>query len=278
MNDQTFWIRDKWDERRGRSLTVKILETLESYQTKYQKIAIYQTECFGKMMQLDDVIMFTEFDEFAYHEMISHVALHVHPNPQNVLIIGGGDGGAAREVLKHNINRVDLCDIDEEVTKLSRKYFPTIASKLDDPRLHLHHEDGAQFIRERKGEYDVIIVDSTDPWGPAEVLFKEAFYRDMYAALTEDGIVITQSESMYYDQPRIKELFDFNQKIFKIVKYFYTLVPTYPSGQIGFSFCSKKYDPLADSKDVTIDDLKYYTKAIHQAAFVLPNFMKKIVN
>jgi len=277
MTEENLWIRDNWDQGKGRSVAIKLKCALESFQSRYQKIDVYQTECFGKMLMLDDVIMFTEFDEFAYHEMIAHVALHVHPNPKRVLIIGGGDGGALREVLKHDVEGVHLCEIDEEVINVSKQYFPTLTSGFDDSRLRVYYEDGAKFIKDKRGAYDIIVVDSTDPWGPAEVLFEEEFYRDMHDALTNEGIVITQSESMFYDQDTIQNLFDFNKKIYPIVKYYYTLVPTYPSGTIGFSFCSKKYDPVKYLRAIKIDGLKYYNRDVHNAAFALPNFIKEII-
>jgi spermidine synthase len=182
-----------------------------------------------------------------------------------------------REIVKHSVKTVTLCEIDKEVIRLSREYFPGLVSGLDDPRVHVVYEDGARFMKNHKNAFDVIIVDSTDPFGPGEVLFREEFYRDMYAALTGDGIVITQSESMYYDKKIIEHLFSFNRTIYPIVKYYYTLVPTYPSGIIGFSFCSKRHDPLKNVRPCGLKDLRYYTEKIHKAAFVLPGFMKNII-
>lgn len=271
------WIRDSWDESKGRGLTVKVIEECVRVTTDYQEIVIYNTGCFGRMMVIDGIIMLTEFDEFAYHEMITHVPLHVHPDPKNVLIVGGGDGGAVREVIKHTVENIVLCEIDKEVIRLSKEFLPGLAVGLDDPRVHIVNENGAGFIKKYKNTYDVIIVDSTDPFGPGEVLFQEEFYRDMYSALTADGIAVTQSESMFYDKKTIEHLFSFNRNIFPLVKYYYTLVPTYPSGMIGFSFCSKKYDPLDDVRYCTLSGLSYYTEAIHKAAFVLPGFMNNVI-
>jgi len=278
MKQDHFWIKDRWDERRGRSISIKINQTLESFQSKFQKIDVYQSECFGKILTLDDVIMITDFDEFAYHEMIAHVPLHTHPNPQKVLVIGGGDGGTAREILKHDLTQVHLCEIDEAVVQVCKQHFPNLASSFSDPRMTVFYDDGAQFITKHQGEYDVIIVDSSDPWGPAEVLFQESFYTNMQAALNEGGIVVSQSESMFYDKNTIGRLFDFNPHIYPIVKYYYTLVPTYPSGTIGFSFCSKKYDPLDHLRVTNIKGLKYYNREMHLAAFELPNFMRDIIH
>jgi len=206
--------------------------------------------------------------------MIVHVALNVHPAPENVLVVGGGDGGTIREVVKHReVRSAHLCEIDKDVVRLCRKHFPAISSGLTDERVDIFYEDGAAFIEKRKNKYQVIIVDSSDPVGPAEVLFKEKFYRDMFEALSDDGIVVTQSESFQYHRKTIKEIASFSRKIFPYYHYYYTLVPTYPSGVIGFSFCSRKYHPLKDFKEeraVELPGLRYYTPEIHRAAFALP--------
>jgi len=277
MHNKNLWIKDKWDERKGRSISIKIKNKTYSCKSKYQNIDVYDTECFGRMLMLDNVIMLTEFDEFAYHEMIAHVPLNTHPDAKDVLIIGGGDGGTAREVLKHRVENVDMCEIDEEVVEVSKEYLPFTSSSFDDPRLKLYFEDGANFVNKRKIEYDLIIIDSSDPIGPAEVLFKEKFYEDLSKALKNEGIAVSQSESMFYDKHTIKELFSFNKKIFPIVKYYYTLVPTYPSGTIGFSFCSKKYNPLVDFNSNSIQGLKYYNKDIHKASFKVPEFISRTI-
>jgi spermidine synthase len=271
------WIQDSWDRRKGRTISIRVKEEIERVRSRYQEIVFYETECFGKMMLIDGVIMLTEFDEFGYHEMIAHVPLHTHPKPEKVLVIGGGDGGTVREVLKHDVGEVVLCDIDEEVVRLSKKHIPGIASSLSDPRVKVVHRDGVEFIKEIESHMDLIIIDSTDPEGPGERLFKKPFYKDIYRALETDGIAVAQSESMFYDRILIKNLFTFHSKIFPITKYFYTLVPTYPSGTIGFSFCSKKYHPCKDVRPCNIDGLRFYTTAIHKASFVLPAFMKEVV-
>ncbi|MBN2533362.1 MAG: polyamine aminopropyltransferase [Spirochaetales bacterium] len=271
------WIKDSWDEAEGRSISIKVTDECARITSEFQEIVIYNTECFGRMMVIDGVIMLTEFDEFAYHEMITHVPLHVHPDPKNVLVIGGGDGGTVREVMKHSVENVILCEIDKEVIRLSKEFFPDIASGLDDPRVHIINENGASFIKNHKNTYDVIIVDSTDPFGPGEALFREEFYRDIHTALIADGIAVTQSESMFYHKETIERLFSFNRNIFPLVKYYYTLVPTYPSGIIGFSFCSKRYDPLENIRPCIPAGLNYYTGGIHRASFVLPGFMQKVI-
>lgn len=268
------WFEEQLELKDGRLMKIQYKELLESVQSKFQKIDVYDTVPFGKMLVHDEVIMLTEFDEPHYHEMIAHVALNVHDNPGQVLVIGGGDGGTLREVLKHKqVQCAHLCEIDGQVIEVCKKYFPNLSHSFDDPRVEVFLEDGAEFVKKRENFYDVIIVDSSDPIGPAEVLFQEQFYKNMFNALTHDGIVITQSESFLYHQDIIKNIVSFSKKIFPHYSYYYTLVPTYPSGLIGFSFCSKKFHPIKDfnpGKTQTLHDLKYYNNEIHKAAFALP--------
>jgi spermidine synthase len=268
------WFEEQLDVKQGRLIKIQYKELLESVQSGFQKIDVYDTVPFGKMLVHDEVIMLTEFDEAHYHEMIAHVALNVHAHPGRVLVIGGGDGGTLREVLKHKeIHTAHLCEIDDQVIEISKKHFPNLSLSFDDPRVEVFLGDGAEFVKKRESFYDVIIVDSSDPIGPAEVLFQEQFFKNMFNALTHDGIVITQSESFQYHRHIIKNIASFSKKIFPHYSYYYTLVPTYPSGLIGFSFCSKKYHPIEDFNPVKADaltGLKYYNKEIHKAAFVLP--------
>jgi spermidine synthase len=280
----TKWFEEKLEIKDGRVLKVAYNELLESRKSKFQTIDVYDTISFGKMLVHDDVIMLTEFDENHYHEMIVHVAMNVHPNPRRVAVIGGGDGGTLREVLKHkSVETAHLCEIDGDVIELCKRHFPNLSCSFDDPRSEVFLEDGAEFVKKRKNYYDVIIVDSSDPIGPAEVLFQEQFYRSMYDALTEDGIVVTQSESFLYHRNIIGKLSAFNRRIFPLYFYYYTMVPTYPSGVIGFSFCSKKYNPLMDlnkERAEELKDLKYYSIPIHKASFTLPKgfyeFLQKV--
>ena len=270
-----FWVHDAWDEPKGRSIAIEVTRTLESFATGYQQLDLYETRAFGRMLVLDGVVMLTEADELAYHEMIAHVPLSTHPDPRRVLVVGGGDGGTAREVLRHpEVERVTVCEIDGEVIRVSREYLPALASSFDDPRVEIREADGARFVAEHPDTFDVIIVDSSDPWGPAEVLFQEPFYRSMRDALKTDGIAVTQSESMFYDTDTIRELQGFTQELFPVARYYYTLVPTYPSGTIGFSFCSKGPDPLTDFRDKGLAGLRYYNPEIHRAAFALPTFLR----
>lgn len=270
----TKWFEENLEFYEGRVMKVGYKELLESHQSPFQKIDVYDTISYGKMLVHDDVIMLTEFDNAHYHEMIVHVAMNVSPNPKRVLVIGGGDGGTLKEVLRYKeVETAHLCEIDGDVITMCKKHFPDLSSSFDDPRAEVFLEDGAEFVNKHRNFYDIIIVDSSDPIGPAEVLFQEKFYRDMNEALTDDGIVVTQSESFMYHRKVIGDIATFSRKIFPLYRYYYTMVPTYPSGLIGFSFCSKKYDPVKDfnpQKARIFNDLKYYTEDIHKAAFTLP--------
>jgi len=282
LNHKDIWIEEKYEIEKGRTLKIKIKKFLEKVKSEFQEIEVVESETFGKVLLIDGVIMVTERDEFCYHEMIAHVPLCVHSKAQKVLVIGGGDGGAVREILKHDsVREVEVCEIDRKVIEICKIYFPKLAGSFNNSKVKIHCEDGNEFIKDKKNEYDLIIVDSSDPVGSAEVLFRREFYEAMYQALKDDGIVVTQAESFFYHQDTIKSLFSFIKDIYSISKYYYTLVPTYPSGMIGFAFCSKKYHPLNDFEEqraLKLQNLKYYNKDIHRAAFCLPNFAKNYKN
>ncbi|MBW2095280.1 MAG: polyamine aminopropyltransferase [Deltaproteobacteria bacterium] len=275
------WFHDDIEISHGLRLSIKVREVLCHYRTTFQELAIFETERLGKMLVLDNITMLTEFDEFAYHEMIAHVPLLVHPEPKKILIIGGGDGGTAREVLKHpSVEKIDLCEIDEEVIRACRKHIPSLACSFDDERVRVFCADGARFVTQHPNTYDVIIVDSTDPVGPGKVLFQRKFYEDMKKALRDDGIAVTQCESLYLHRKVIKEVASFARDIYPTVGYYNTLVPTYPSGIIGFFFCSLKYDPLNDLSSArarALPGLQYYSPETHRAAFTLPRFGADLV-
>lgn len=275
------WIEEKLEIKNGRALKVRITKSLEKIKSEFQEIEVVESESFGKILLIDGIIMLTDADEFCYHEMITHIPLCVHPKAQKVLVIGGGDGGTVREILKHDsVNEVDVCEIDEKVIEISKKHFPYLANSFNDPKVKVYCEDGNKFIKNHKDEYDIIIVDSSDPIGPAEVLFRREFYEAMYQALKNNGIVVTQAESFFYHKKIIKSLFSFIKEIYPISEYYYTLVPTYPSGIIGFTFCSKKYHPIQDFNETEIlklKDLKYYNKEIHKASFALPAFVQEYI-
>lgn len=275
------WFTEALEIKRGIATKIKVKKVLEDIKTDFQSLAIFETDSFGKVLVLDGVIQLTEFDESGYQEMIVHPGLCVHPNPKKILVIGGGDGGVVREIVKHpSVEQVDMVEIDEKVIETCKKHIPSLSCELDNPKVKIFYEDGAKFVKEKKAEYDVAIVDSSDPIGPAKVLFKEEFYKDLYDALNEEGLLITQCESMFYHKKIIKDVQEKMKKIFPVVSYYYTLVPTYPSGMIGFSFASKKYK-ADEFKQERFDEIKgklrYYNSEIHKACFVLPEAMKELV-
>jgi len=273
------WIYDCFGIEKGRAMAVKFSRMLASEQTPFQEIKIFETPAFGRLMTIDGVIQLTQLDEFSYHEMSSHPAINTKPTVEKVLIVGGGDGGVAREVLKYSgIKEVHLCDIDKKVTELSKEFFPEIAVAFKDKRLKVFHEDGFKFLDSHKSEYDIIITDSTDPVGFAECLFREDYFRKIHASLKADGIMVGQLESLFYNPDIIGETIRQMRKVFPIVGYISTSVPTYPSGMIGFGIASKKYVPLKDynPKKASLPT-KYYNPEIHKACFALPEFAKKFI-
>lgn len=261
------------------ALSCRVKKTLHEETTPFQHLAVIDTEQFGRMLVLDNVIQTTVKDEFVYHEMITHVALNTHAAPKKVLIIGGGDGGAVREIVKHqSIEKVVHCEIDGAVIEASKKYLPEISCALDHPKVEIVVDDGIKHVRENKKTYDIIIVDSTDPVGPAEGLFSAAFYRDIFESLNEDGIFVAQTESPFFNRDLIPRLFKDISGIFPVTRLFLANVPTYPGGLWTFTMGSKKYDPLdVDVTKIPEMDTKYYSAAIHRTCFVLPPFVKELL-
>jgi spermidine synthase len=259
----------------GYSVQWRIQQLLHQEKTPFQDLIIADLTEWGRTLILDGAVQYTERDEFIYHEMIAHIPLMSHPDPNEVLIIGGGDGGTLREVLKHRrVKRVDLVEIDQRVVEISQAYLPGAARGFEDNRACLHIADGIKFVRETAKKYDVILVDSSDPVGPAIQLYSHSFYEDIYQALADDGMLVAQSESpLFY--PQIFDTVVSNLRgIFPLIRVYLAVVPTYVSGFWSFTAASKCHDPLhlADDRDI-IDGLKYYNRNIHQAAFSLPQFI-----
>lgn len=270
------WFTEKQTKTHG--ITSKISKTLHTEQTDFQKLDMIETEQFGTMLVLDGMVMTTEVDEFVYHEMVTHVPLFTHPNPKKVLVVGGGDGGAIREVLKHpSVEKAVLVEIDGKVIEYSKKYLPSIAGQLDDPRVEVQVDDGFMHIHNHKNEYDVIMVDSTEPVGPAAKLFEKGFYQGIYDALTEDGIFVAQSDNPWFHGDLIKKVFADVRDIFPITRLYTCNIPTYPSGMWTFTLGSKKHDPLeVDPTQISAIETKYYTPELHKAAFALPKFVQDL--
>ena len=277
-------IRDGWFSETeamwpGQKMCLEVDEVLENGRSLFQDILMFKSKTYGNVLVLDGVIQVTQRDEHSYQEMITHLPMFAHPNPKKVLIVGGGDGGVAREVLKHKgVEKCVQCEIDAQVCEVSKVYLPELSDgAFNDPRLNLIIDDAARYLREEgpKQQFDVIICDSSDPVGPAEVLFKPEFFQSMRDALAPQGVLATQGECMWLHLDLIRSVMQETRGIFSKpgVKYAYTTIPTYPSGQIGFIVASK--DPANDvsvpkrAPDANFK-LRYYSEAIHKSAFVLP--------
>lgn len=256
-------------------------EILYEGKSDFQDIIVADTKQFGRILVLDGVFQTSLAEEWVYHEMIAHVPLNLHPNPRKVLVIGGGDGGCVREVLRHNsVEHIDQVEIDSEVVRLAKEYFPQIAKALIEmpDRLHLTIGDGIAKVAQSEDEYDVIIVDCSDPIGPGEGLFTAEFYRNAHRALKKDGIFVQQTESPYYHAPLVHDCFQAISAAFPITRLYLAAIPLYPGGLHCFTLGSKQYDPLTIENIPDIPgEMKYYNKKIQKAAFALPEFVKKIL-
>jgi spermidine synthase len=263
--------------RRRAGLTIKIKQLLYTGKSPYQRIDVLDTYEFGRMLVLYGSIMVTEKDEFVYHEMLAHVPLFAHPKPRKVLIIGGGDGGTLREVMRHKQVRATMVEIDEAVVQTSQKYLPTIGTAFKNPRAQVLFEDGERWLARCQEKFDVILVDASDPVGPAEVLFQKPFHRQVARCLAPGGIFVTQSESPFFHQKTVAGIQRNLQEIFKVVRPYTAAIPTYPSGFWSFTLCSDTTDPVARFKEGRVKaagfKLKYYNAGIHRACFALPSFM-----
>lgn len=276
------WYEEKHTE--DVSFKIRVQKQLYSANSPFQRIDVFESNEFGRFFTLDGLMMVTEKDEFIYHEMIVHVAMASNLNIKNVLVIGAGDGGTVRELCRYNnIEKIDLVEIDKMVVDISREFFQQTALKLDDPRVAIFYEDGLKFVRDKIDFYDLIIVDSTDPFGPGEGLFTKEFYGNCYKALNKDGILVNQHESPYYDSyaksmqrahRRIKEYFE-------IAQVYQAHIPTYPSGHWLFGFASKTIDPVLNVDHKAWQDLgletDYYNSKLHDASFCLPNYVQRML-
>ncbi len=264
--------------------SIKVDRQLYSAQSEFQRIDVFDSKEFGRFLTLDGYMMLTEKDEFIYHEMITHIPMAVHPNPKNILVIGAGDGGVIRELTRYpSVESIDLVEIDELVIEVSRKFLPSTACCLGDERVRIFCEDGVKFIRRCDNKYDVIIVDSTDPFGPGESLFTKEFYGSCNKALRDNGIMVNQHESPFYDEDALA-MQRAHRKIvesFPISRVYQAHIPTYPSGHWLFGFASKKYHPVHDLNSVRWNMLglktKYYNTKLHAGAFALPNYVEEML-
>ncbi len=277
-----FWFSEYHSE--DVKLSIKVERQLYSAQSPFQRIDIFESPEFGRFLTLDGFMMLTERDEFIYHEMITHVPMAVHPDPRHILLIGAGDGGVLRELGHYPfIESIDLVEIDREVVESSKLYLPHTAVGFENPKLNMYFQDGLKFVRDRVDEYDIIIVDSTDPFGPGEDLFTKEFYGNCFKALKADGILVNQHESPFYadDAKAMRRAHARIVKSFPVSKVYQAHIPTYPSGHWLFGFASKTLHPIRDQKREMWESLgiktKYYNSNLHQGAFYLPTYVEDML-
>lgn len=280
MSDDRYF--DPWTP--STYLTYTVLERYESLESPFQKIEVFRAKDFGNVLALGGVTNVTERDESGYHEMIAHVPILAHANPERVLIIGGGDGGTLREVLRHpEVKKATMVDIDGEVIRLSKKYFPRLAEAMDDPRAEVIVGDGLAYVEEaaKAGEtFDVILVDSTDPVDAAVELFTEHFYRNCAALLGESGILVPQSDSPVFYMDRVKDVVEKLGKIYANTSLYLGQVTAYPGGFWAYTLASQSVDPrsieLSEERVAALgDDLRYFNADVFRAAFALPNYVRR---
>ncbi len=266
-------------QTKGLTIGCEVKKVLHREKTPFQEIEVFDTDIWGRVLVLDNAIQTTTKDEFVYHEMITHVALNTHPNPQKVLVIGGGDGGAIREIIKHEtVEKATHVEIDKGVIEAAKKYLPEIAVALleANPKVEVLIEDGIKHIKEKENYYDVIIVDSTDPVGPAIELFSKSFYANVYKVLKDDGMLVVQSDSPYYHPDVVKMAFNGIKEIFPLTRLYLANIPTYPSGLWSFTVGSKKYDPQEPCHSHQ-EGCRYYSLELHKAAFQLPVLVEQLI-
>ena len=273
------WLTEKQTANLG--LSCRVRETLFTGQSEYQKVAVVDSFEFGRMLVLDDVFQTSIFDEYIYHEMIAHVPLFTHPNPRRVLVIGGGDGGAVREVVRHeSVKSVEMVEIDGMVVEASKQFLPEISAAMREghPKLKLMIGDGIAHMKAAEDYYDVILVDCSDPIGPGEGLFSREFYQDVVKALKPDGLFVQQTESPFYHQPLISRIYGDISALFPITRMYLANIPLYPGGLHSFTVGSKKYDPIeSDLPAVLPFSTRYYSRELHRSCFALPEFVRQLV-
>ncbi len=280
------WCDEGWytEEQSGCvRLSLRVDRCLQRERSPYQSIAVYETPFFGRVLTLDDIIMLTERDEFVYHEMLVHVPLCEIEHPTSMLIIGGGDCGAAREALKHDcVERIVQCDIDERVTRVCQQWFPWVEQVIEDPRVELVFRDGVEFLDENPDSFDVIVVDSTDPKDFAVGLYVRDFYAKVARALKQGGIMTAQAESPHWDAAMINAIYREMRAVFQFATGYLCMIPTYASGCWNLAFASNARGHHALRAPTRANEValqcRYYTPEIHDAAFVLPRFASEVVD
>lgn len=265
-------------------ISIRIDRQLYSGQSDYQRIDVFDSTELGRFVTLDGSIIFSQADEFVYNEMVTHVPMSVHPHVKKVLIIGGGDGGVAREYCRYpEIEAIDVVEQDDMFVDVCRQFFPETAKGFEDERVNIFYEDGLKFLRKKINEYDIIVNDSTDPFGHTEGLFTKEFYGNCYKALKDDGIMVYQHGSPFYDEDEVacRNMHRKAYRSFPISRVYQAHIPTCPSGYWLFGFASKKYHPLSDFKPERFNDRKmytdYYTTNLHMGAFMLPKYVEDLL-
>jgi spermidine synthase len=281
MTGEKNWVAEAWESIETR---YRIKSVLYEEKTDFQHMMLVDSHAYGKMLLLDGFVQTTEKDEFFYHEMMTHVPLLSHPDPEDVLIIGGGDGGVLREVLKHSrVKKATVVEIDPAVVDFSKKFLPGISQgAFNDPRTRLVFDDGAVFVKNSPDPYDIIIVDSSDPVGPAQILFSSAFYKDLSGIMKPRGIMTRQTGSLQTQPEEQKQAQDLLKNLFNHVAFYLYTVPTYIGGLFSTVFCSNAIDPLKAGMDILIKRVadtglstRYYNPGIHTGAFHIPNFFRE---
>ncbi len=267
----------------GHKISLRVKESLFVGKSPYQDVAILDTEDFGRILVLDGLFQTTERDEFIYHELIAHVPLMAHPDPKRVLVVGGGDGGTVREVLRHpSVEHVTLCEIDGMVVEQSKKWLPTIASKLDDPRVTVRIEDAIAYVATQEAAYDAILIDSSDPVGPGEGLFTREFYGNARRALKPGGVLCVQTESPIAMVDSMTRAYKALYAVFPRVEAFLGTIPTYPGHLWSWAFCTEGFGPEDRVREgdfaALAAETKYYNRSVHRGAFAVPNFVQKILD
>ena len=276
------WFHDEHTD--NVKLAIRVDYQVFSAQSEIQRIDVLESKEFGKILVVDGDSILTEKDEFIYHEMISHVPMAVHPQVEKILVIGGGDGGVVRELAKYDtVEQIDVVEADPLLVEVCRKYFPQMACSLNDPRVHIYHEDGLRFIRSKSDAYDLIIIDSPNPFGAGEGLFTKEFYGNCFNALHEDGIMINQHESPFYKEEafQCQRMHKRIIESFPISRIYQAHIPSYPSGHWLFGFASKRYHPIHDMDGIQWKlrgiQTKYYLPRLHEGVFALPAYVEELV-
>lgn len=267
----------------GYGIAIKKGKVLFKDKSEFQDVEVFETDSeLGRVLTLDDLMMTTEGDEWHYHEMITHIPMMTHKCPKTVLVIGGGDGGTVREVLKHEtVEKVVLCEIDRMVIDACKQFLPTISCELDNPKCEILVEDAIEYIKDKKNMFDIVLIDSTDPMGPGEGLFTDEFYTNVKESLKEGGIMVAQSESPFAQATSVQKMYVQLKKVFPIVSTYTSNIPTYPGGYWAWAYCSETVKPLSYIDEERCEKItktcKIYNKDYHMARFALPNYLKELI-